>query len=344
MASFHAKVRAAHVQVSPVVEKLRGVFDGMDDYELLDTLKGRVHRGCQGYPVSALWRSYLVAYVLNLPTVAQLVRTLVDNPAIAHACGLAPGAIPSEATYSRFLAKLTSHRARLESTLCQVVDSLYDLLPDFGQVVAVDATDVSAYSQSRRPSDADARWGKKRDKHNRDKWWFGYKVHVVADATHELPIRIDITSANVNDTRRFIPLVLQLPRRPSVITADAGYDAADNYAIVSKVLHAEPIIKLNRRGKRTTGRVPHRSRSMLNAFALRERAGIDRDSSQWIRYYNMRTAIERLFGRMKDFRRLNRVTHRGIDKVAVHAYLSALTVSASAVSAWKRGANVRQVA
>lgn len=344
MASFHAKVRAAHVQVSPVVEKLRGVFDGMDDDELLEKLTGRVHRGCQGYPVFALWRSYLAAYVLNLPSVAQLVRALQDNPAVARACSLDPGAIPSEATYSRFAAKLTAHRHLVEETFKRCVSVLYGRLPDFGNVVAIDSTDVAAYSQSRRPSDMDARWSKKKDKHGRDKWWFGYKVHMAADATHELPIRLEVTPANVGDTLRFIPLALSLPEKPQVLTADAGYDAAENYALTFKVLGAAPIIKLNPRGRKSDDRPPHRSAKVREALRLRDRAGLDRDSAEWQSLYNMRVSIERLFGRMKEFRRLTQLRHRGLPKVTLHAQLSALATVAGAVSAAHRSENVRKVA
>ena len=84
MVSFYDKISHARNQSPPpVVAKLEGVFNALDDGDLLHVLKGKVHRGCQGYSVEALWHSYLAAYVLNIPSVSALIRTLQDTPALA---------------------------------------------------------------------------------------------------------------------------------------------------------------------------------------------------------------------------------------------------------------------
>ena len=89
MGSFYDKISHARNQLPPpVVAKLEGVFEALDDTDLLDALKGKTHRGCQGYSVEALWRSYLVAYVQNIPSVSALIRYLIDQPSVAEACGL----------------------------------------------------------------------------------------------------------------------------------------------------------------------------------------------------------------------------------------------------------------
>lgn len=344
MASFYAKVRGAARQVPSYTAKLQGVFDALDDGELLRALRGKRHRGCQGYSVEALWHSYLASYILNIPTVAALVRFLTNHPSLAIACGLNPNAIPSEATYSRLVARLARRQGLVRSIMRSAIEVLKQNLPDFGKVVAIDSSEIVAYSQSRKPSDPDARWAKKRNKHGRDHWWFGYKVHVSVCARHELPIHLEVTPANVNDSI-MLPTVLRRSRvQPSVILADAGYDATENYRFVVGELKAIPIIKLNPRGAKTLDRVPHRSKDFTMAHGLRKFAGIDRLSQEWQVKYDMRVSSERVLSRAKEFRRLGSVHHRGLAKVTLHCYLSMLSMAASAVSSFSLQQSLRMVA
>lgn len=350
MTSFYDKVSRTTKQSYPtLVAKLKAVFESIDDAELLKALKGKTHRGCQGYEPISLWHCYLMMYVLNIPTVASLARRLQNDPACAEACGLDSMAVPSEATFSRFISKLSKHNTLVEDIIDKAVSRLRDRLQDFGETIAVDSSEIAAYSQSRKPSDADARWAKKRNKHGQEHWWFGYKIHMVADATYELPIRVEVTPANESDSRRLIHLLLPLKQNPKFVLADAGYDSSDNYAFISKILKAEPIIKMNRRGKDPENlKLPHKNaqyiREHLDGLHLRMKAGIDRSSEEWQSHYSKRTSIERIFSRMKEFRRLASVHHRGLAKIALHAYLSTLTVLASAVSAQSASKNLRKVA
>ena len=85
MASFYDKsYRTTDQYENPYVSKLRGVFESLDDEELLNALKGKIHRGCQGYKIKALWHSYLARFVLNLPSVAELIRCLQSNPLLCR--------------------------------------------------------------------------------------------------------------------------------------------------------------------------------------------------------------------------------------------------------------------
>lgn len=345
MASFYDKVSGATKQsCPPVVAKLQGVFESLNDSELLKALKGKVHRGCQGYSVEALWHSYVAGYVLNIPTVASLIRRLQSDSTLSIACGLNPSAIPSEATYSRFVAKLANRSGLVRRVIKDSVRKLGLHLPDFGKVVAIDSSDITAYSQSRRPSDPDAHWARKRNKHGRDHWWFGYKVHLVVDATHELPLHVEVTPANVSDIQSLIPVFKHTNLEPKYVLADAGYDATQNYAFILNELKAIPIIKLNKRGAKEDDRVLHRSKGQILAHGLRKYSGIDRQSPKWEAIYSHRVAAERLLSRMKEFRRLGSVHHRGLSKVTLHCYLSTLTIVASALSAIYSQQPLRKVA
>lgn len=351
MVSYYDKVRRAANQQGnpPVIAKLQGVYDALDDTELLRVLQGKLRRGCKGYSVDALWHSYLIAYVQNIPTVRGLIRALENNPALCKVAGINPFVIPSEATYSRFVAKLSKHNDLVQETLNNAVQTLTDNLDGFGKVVAIDSTDVRAYSKGvknsdvKRASDPDAAWGAKK-KHGGPYFWFGYKVHMVSDANYELPIHVEVTPANVSDYQGFIPPLRNANINPDYVLADAGYDSKANYAFVADELQAIPVIDMNKRGKRRNGRVPKRSKAELRLFDLRENPGIDRGSNEWKRLYDRRVSVERLFSRMKEFRRLGSIHHRGLAKVTLHAYISTLTVVTSAVAAISTETPLRQVA
>lgn len=348
MVSYYDKVRIAARQptIPPLVAKLQGIFDALDDAELIKALRGRRRRGCQGYSVQALWRSYLTSYILNVGSVRELIRHLENNPTLCELTGISPWAIPSESTYSRFVAKLSKRNDLVQETLHKAVNALKDHLEDFGKVVAIDSTDLKASSSGSKNkiSDNDARWSAKRKKGNMY-WWFGYKVHMVSDATHELPIHVEVTPANVSDYHAFTGPLSCASIDPDYVLADAGYDSKRNHGFVIDEFNAIPIIQLNKRGKRKTGRTPKRSKVEIRLLDMRQNPpGIERDGEKWMALYTKRTSVERLFSRMKECRRLTRLRHRGIEKVTLHAYLSTLTIAASALSAIYSEQPLRMVA
>ena len=54
-------------------------------------------------------------------------------------------------------------------------------------------------------------------------------------------------------------------------------------------------------------------------------------SKEWKHYYARRTSVERVFGRLKETRRLERHCYRGLAKVELHYLLSVLTLQAKAL-------------
>lgn len=225
-----------------VNEELRCLFalmDGRDD-ELLDTLQS-YHppgtRGPKGYPVKALWRAYLACFYRNFDSTNSLIRALEDNPTFRAVCGFRY--LPHRTTFNRFIIRLAQHLDLVEQVFAGITDSLKALLPGLGKVVAVDSTTVETYSNANRTvvSDPDARWGlhHKANAHTDQKEWvFGYKIHMVADVTYELPLAQLISSANRNDSP-FLPRVFEQAEKlydwfqPEVLTADRGYDSNKNH-------------------------------------------------------------------------------------------------------------------
>lgn len=351
MASFYVKTALATKQLSvpPVVAKLKGVFEALDDTELIEALKGRRHRGCRGYTVQALWHSYLISYVLNFGSVRELIRNLENNPVLCELSGISPWAIPHESTYSRFVAKLADHNDLVNATLNKAVKELESCLEGFGKVIAIDSTDIRAHSKGvrnsdiKRAADPDATWGAKK-KHGGQYFWFGYKAHMVSDAVYELPIYVEVTTASKSDFQSYIRPLRNANINPDFVLADAGYDALYNYEFTLDELDAIPVIDLNKRGKKNATRTPKRSKQELRLLGKRDNPGIARESTEWKCLYSKRVSVERIFSRLKECRRLTKLRHRGINKVTLHVYLSTLTMAASALSAIRSDLPLRAVA
>ncbi len=130
------------------------------------------------------------------------------------------------------------------------------LLPDFGEKIAVDATDVYVHSNPDRAAvpDPDAGWTAKTIERPRPSskrrivekdWHFGYKYHAVVDATHGIPIAGFTTRANLNETIT-MPRLLEETLSdfsPRFVMADRGYDSQANHSVII-AKGAQPLIPM----------------------------------------------------------------------------------------------------
>lgn len=272
----------------PIVKQLNAIFKSIPDKELITALKAPTGR--PGYTIEILWKTYIAMVVLGLRSFASLVRTLQNNPMIAVACGITSyEGIPSKFAYSRFMGKLSQPKyvVMVKNIMRSSTRSLYDMLPDFGKSVALDSTDLKAWSNgAKRPvSDPDATWAAELDTSGKKKFYFGYRLHLLADTQYELPIAANVATGSANDMR-IASRVLGEARftyskfHPEYIIADAGYSSEKLRRLIRRQYRAEPIIKVHPKHKRYL-------------FA---------ETEEWKALYNRRTSIERLFGRLKCYR------------------------------------------
>ncbi len=250
------------------------VLEALPAEKLLVTLEKEHWTGRNGYPVRNMWAA-LIAGVLNqCESLAEVVRLLKRDKDVRTICNIAQDDIPSDDAFYRFLKKLLKHEKLLEECFNGLVERLRQLLPGFGSKLAVDSTDIVAFSNGNRkePSDKDAQWGAKEASHHtkskakaaqakpgeearqeRKKkdlyWWFGYKLHLLIDAGYELPIAFAVTPANEADTTQMGPLLKKAEvnkpeRQPDVVIGDKGYDSKNNCQMIYEEYHAAPIIPL----------------------------------------------------------------------------------------------------
>ena len=221
-----AGVRAMKPRGVPT--QLPETLDAVDASALLDKLRAYRPTGRQGYPLRALWRAYMVSFLLGLPSTNALIRRLQDDRALRLLCGFS----------------VLPHR----TTSTALTTRLRDLLPGLSEKVAVDSTTVRSHSNPKRKnrltgqvSDPEASWTAKTSAHgkNAKEWAWGYKFHLVADATYGMPLFGYTTTASRNDSPE-LPRLLDeanetLPwLTPKFVMADRGYDSRANHKAVSE--------------------------------------------------------------------------------------------------------------
>ncbi|MBI3953671.1 MAG: transposase [Chloroflexi bacterium] len=335
MASLYNRRANTKSASPPVVAELQAIFRELPDEDLLAKLRGPRRRGPRGYDPKILWRCYIAYYALGIESVSSLIRLLQDNPFIARACGIeSPDGVPSQPTFSRFQSKLAKpvYATLVKKVLWALTDRLHKELPGFGKSVAIDSTDIKAWSNGGKhhgASDPDAGWCVKTNTEGNKKFVWGYKVHILCDTIYELPIVIDVTRGNVHDSQRATPLLRQARYAtnhfwPRHVIADSAYSSDRIREHVSRYYPgAQAIIDPN----------PTHKRAVAKA----------RLTPEWTLIYNRRTAVERLSGRLKEFHRLNGVRVRGLKKVRLHALLATISLQAKALASGGR-ACVRKVA
>lgn len=147
---------------------------------------------------------------------------------------------------------------------------------------------------------------------------YGFKLHLLVDATTQFPIALIVGDGLTHDGKIAIPLLKRARpwlHRVGYILADKGYDDTDIVTYIAKSLQAKagiPIrkksklakIKNNRYGNVLNWKLKARGRSLKHSIL------------------NRRTAVERVFSSLKRTYHLGHEESRGIIAFAKQVYLS----------------------
>lgn len=227
------------------LERLLLVLESMPDEELMQHLERERGQGRDDYPVRAMWNSVLAGIVFQHESTEKLRRELGRNGQLRQVCGFGDR-VPTPSAYTRFLKRLMAYPVRIEEMFGKLVKELSDVLVGFGTHLAIDSKAISSFAKRKNANDredgrrdTDADYGKKTYRGERKDgslWekvtlWFGYKVHMIVDATYELPVAFRVTKASTADITEGHRLVEQMKETtPSLIdtaetmAADKGYD------------------------------------------------------------------------------------------------------------------------
>jgi hypothetical protein len=150
---------------------------------------------------------------------------------------------PTEAAFSRFVKKLLQHQGLLDVMFHELVDEMYVSLDGFGEILALDGKIIPSYAKGPNQNkqedgrrDTEANFTIKQyttttpsgEKVTNKKKWFGYRLHLIIDATYELPIGYELTKASEGEPTVAKRLIKALPdaqlKSCNYLLADRGYD------------------------------------------------------------------------------------------------------------------------
>jgi len=310
-------------------------------------------RGRRGYDRAGIARAFLAKAVYNLPTTRALLDRLECDVVLRRLCGWESAAqVPDETIFSRAFADFARrefaqkvHAALIQSTQSERL--VGHILRDSTAIEAREkpapkpqpsepaprrlhrksgtATRPEQMTRLDRqcsgsmtleemlaelPQDCDR--GCKLDSRGKKYSWVGYKLHLdVVDG--QIPISCVLTSASVNDTQVAVPLALLSAQRVTNLydVMDTGYDCTAIREQSRKLGHV-PIIPWQKRGAQPAAELaPHEKARMRE-----------------------RSAVERVYSRLKDEYGGAFVRVRGWGKVMTHLMFGILALTADQILRW----------
>jgi len=249
------------------LQRLKLILDNLPDEELMQAIE--TDRGCgrNDFPVRVMWNLLIAGIVYQHPSIESLIRELKRNAQLRQVCGmdLFTNKFPESWNFSRFNKHLIKHQDLLNRIFQELVEQLYENLPDFGSALALDGKALPSLGKPNKKEekdgrrDLDADWGVKQYKgtHKDGKhWikkitWFGYNLHLIVDADYELPVAYHITKASNSEVTEAHKLLDSLKTiMPGVLDqadyflADRGYDDGKLIKKLWDDHHIKPVIDI----------------------------------------------------------------------------------------------------
>ena len=241
------------------LERLQTVLGVLDDEELVHRLYSIRGKGRNDWPCEAMWNSFIASFLFQHESVESLLRELRRNKQLRKVCGFEPKGVkqkdgtikicvaPSASSYSNFLKNLMSCQDELDRMFTGLVRYMYENLEGFGDILMVDGkaiqsfgTKISKNDKSGGRGEHDADWCKKEYSASgpngesviKTKKWFGFRLHLIADATYEIPVAYTVTKASNSEKTETKALLNDLKEEhPEWIEnckyflGDKGYDS-----------------------------------------------------------------------------------------------------------------------
>jgi len=238
-------------------ERLVCVLENLPDETFMRKLEKARGRGRNDYPVRAMWNMVIAMIVFGHGRFADIIREMKRNIQLRYICGFMNGKTPSADNVSRFTSKLMEHEDDLLIIFCALSSTLYEVLPGFGENLALDSKWVwslanrkSTRKNSDGRSETDAEWGIKEYRgvdedgvaFSSKKKCFGFKIHLLVDVKYELPVAFIVTAANKSDVvcgKELIETIARDESRKHILekcqylAADKGYDDEDFIGILA---------------------------------------------------------------------------------------------------------------
>jgi hypothetical protein len=210
---------------NPKLATVRKFIESVPDAKLLAGLQQHRGRGRNDCPVHVAWGVLLLRIALRHNSFVATLAELGRNEALCRLIGIeTPEGVPGSWNISRFLDVLGQepHLSELRRIFDTMIARLGQAIPNLGKDTAGDSTALHAHGK-RNEKAAKAELaqglpqpsgGKKEYKDDAGKVtkvveWFGYKLHLLVDAKHEVVLAYRVTTANAADSKSLPDLVEQ---------------------------------------------------------------------------------------------------------------------------------------
>lgn len=241
------------------LERLQKVLGTLNDAGLIRKLYRIRGKGRNDWPCEAMWNSFIASFLFEHETVESLLRELRRNRQLRALCGFEPKSVkqedgsikvyvaPSKSAYSKFLKNLASCQKELDEMFTELVLYMYENLEHFGEILMVDGKAIQSYGRkpgrgrkSGRRGEHDADWCKKQYSASgpkgesiiKTKKWFGFRLHLIADATYEMPVAFCVTKASNSEkteTKKLLATIEEAHKEwlegCNYFLGDKGYDS-----------------------------------------------------------------------------------------------------------------------
>lgn len=254
-----------HGQQLPSVYRYHQLFEHLPALPIVPS----AGPGRKPYDYDFLLRTLIYRCLRQIPTLAELVFELHNNPAVLECLGLNPlKAVPTIERFSHFMRH--TENSVLQVVRLGLVRSLIAEQVIRGNVVALDSCSVAArvrennlktglahnrFNKTQFPKgDPETGLGVRihypSEKQKEVTYFWGYRNHTVSDTASELTIWEETHPANVSEIRRAVPMlqaVKELSLPISFVTADSEYDVESILRYIVQDLRAQPIVAHNPR-------------------------------------------------------------------------------------------------
>jgi len=243
---------------SPSLATVKAFLASVPDARLLEMLRHYRGRGRDDYPVHVLWGVLLLRIALRYVSIEATLGELSRNEALRRLIGIEQEeGVPKSWNVSRFLDVLGQepHLSELRRIFDTMVQRLGLVVPDLGQDTAGDSTALHARGKKDakaaagevaaglpQPSGGRKEYTDDANKVVKVFEWFGYKLHLLVDAKHEVVLAYQVTTANAADAKSLPDLVKQgQGNLPAGRMHSLAYDKAADDHESHRLLHEAKI-------------------------------------------------------------------------------------------------------
>lgn len=238
---------------SPSLKTLSELLAMIPDHRLLESLRRMRGKGRGDYPVHVLWGVVVLSVACRHPHMEACLEELRRNAGLRTVIGIeSERHVPNKWNMSRFLENLGEepHRTLLKEIFNVMIQRLGETVPDLGKHTAGDATALNARRKPEAKSAEEETAGLPQATGGRKEYtddegrvthaieWFGYKLHLLVDARHEVSLSYEITDTKAGDGETLPTLLAQaqanLPKgRIETLAYDKAADTNEAHQVLS---------------------------------------------------------------------------------------------------------------